>query len=107
MDIKSTLQAARDLITDPKAWIKGDYARSEQGLTLYSPSHPDAACFCAIGALARASGMSAGQVEQSDLAAALNLAMGRIPQASVANLNDSSTHEEILAIFDRAIEVFG
>lgn len=94
------LRAARELISTPEKWTQEWYSRDESGEWV---SLSTASCFCAVGALARASGLDdASDFEDRTLSKFFERAIGA---SSIVNWNDDKdrTHAEILAGFDRAI----
>lgn len=92
--VKDNLIAARALIDTPEKWIRD---RIE-----------NAGCFCAMGAIAEATRTQRGGVWTSETAeyAALRDALPEGGTRSVPTYNDnrSTTHADIMALFDRAIE---
>lgn len=66
------LEHALQLITDPKHWIQGAFARDVDGYTCGAKSQ-DACCYCAFGAIRVAAGESnsLGILALSELAADL------------------------------------
>lgn len=102
---KQILKDARQLLADPKHWSKGAYARTQYGLLSIAVSSPKAACFCLIGAIKRVGG-----TEQSDEVYCLASIIAPtvvLPNAvDVIDFNDatSTTHADVLALLDKAIE---
>lgn len=99
-EVAKLLTAAKKLIEKPEHWTKGWFAKDERGTdtNCYSPS---AVRFCSWGALRRAGCETLTQATEQ-----LRLAMDiDIPPDGevIACFNDSHTHEEVLAAFDRAI----
>lgn len=99
---KDALIAARDLISDPKRWTQGVLARDSNGNN--DSVYGETACsFCASGALLR---VSRGFFTEA--IRALMVADGQDPNdleaPTVPIFNDTHTHAEVLALFDRAIE---
>jgi len=96
------LTAARSLISKPENWTQGEYARDSSGERV-SEHDQDAVCFCTIGALLKAehalniyiSAFARNHPSINYLKTFLN--------GSVADYNDSSTHAEVLELFDKAI----
>ncbi len=98
MDARQVLVAARALIADEANWGQGAAIRNKNGRHAY----------CSIGAICVASGadyvtgycnidtMSAMHRAIDGLAAAL-------PHDAITDFNDTHTHAEVLAAFDRAI----
>jgi hypothetical protein len=100
--VTDILVRARKLIEKPENWTQEHYARNVAGEQT-STQAADAVCWCAIGAVLRADDTypySEAVGIASDL---LRDAMGMHP----ADFNDSHTHPEVLAAFDRAIEASG
>lgn len=93
--VRETLIKAKALITDPKNWTQGAYARTGDGVPV-PLSHSAAVCFCSMGAIRRISGELGAPYQ------ALKREIG--PSDMVCEYNDSHTHEEVLALFDKAIE---
>ena len=91
------LRAARALIADPARWTQGEDARDACGSPAWAGRHASSAvCWSADGAL-----MHVERDKNSFWPArdALVAAMG----ASAVVFNDTHTHAEVLAAFDRAI----
>lgn len=102
MDALETLIAARDLITPPERWTTGFRARFENRM-LCDPRDPDAVCFCAVGAIHK----FCYDERWTDTSAFKLLRLGMDPTmdyVDIARWNDTHTHAEVLAAFDRAIE---
>lgn len=53
--VADVLDAAADLLTPEGAWITGKSATTKDGEYVNS-NHPEAACFCALGAILRSGG---------------------------------------------------
>jgi hypothetical protein len=89
------LVAARALIADERNWIKGDYDREVDGRT----------CYCADGALLAASWRPDLTYGVYDLARR-TLALHARGGEGIIYFNDHpmTTHADVLAMFDRAIE---
>ena len=92
------LKAARELISDPAHWTQGSEARDEKGDPVLARSK-GARCFCAVGALISASGKAPWKRPLEALRSELPK-----PIFYVSDFNDTGSHEEVLALFDRAIE---
>lgn len=107
MSIKEILIKARAVIEDPANWMQGSW------------SNEDATCFCAMGAIGKAIGFNHSDdfffkgvevtthpahkalCDQIDLPA-LSKELGSVPRTFAA-YNDKFRHEDVLAVFDRAI----
>lgn len=104
MSILNVLIAARARISDRSEWCKGAEARNAQGASV-DPRSPAAVRWCATGALARE-----GEYDPAFPAAVAAIAWaiadflpaGRV-FVSAYNDDDRTTHEDILALYDRAI----
>jgi hypothetical protein len=94
--MKEILIKARDLISDPKRWTKSTYARRQDGSPC-SALNAEAVCFCAVGAIARATD---GHFEPT---VALVKQLKMLCGGDVIDFNDSHSHAEVLALFDKAI----
>jgi len=53
--VKTNLIKAKKLISDPKKWTQGWYAKNNHGQYTW-PAHEDAVCFCSIGAVIKIDG---------------------------------------------------
>lgn len=94
--VKHTLIAARKLIEKPENWLQGMMAANGDGVWV-PPSAPMAVKFCALGAIQRIAGeFRAGPVNDAVRLAAKT--------TSLALFNNTHSHAEVLAAFDRAIE---
>lgn len=101
------LRKARELIADSTRWTKGAFARDEYGYPC-SADDPYARVYCAIGAIEH---FACAEVHTKDSMecwyAELTLQEFVGDNQSVTEFNDSHTHAEVLAVFDRAIELAG
>jgi hypothetical protein len=88
------LRAARDLISDPERWTQGTIARDWTGKQTTADA-VDAFCWCAIGALEKVA-------SNAQPFRALRWAMPS-GYRSIVSFNDTHTHAEVLALFDKAI----
>jgi hypothetical protein len=97
MTTLEVLKAARELIATPDKWSQGAMARNADGRPVWAAAN-DAVCFCAEGAIQRA---GAGMFNR-----AFNVVVDLVETGDpLHRFNDASTtsHEDILALFDRAI----
>jgi hypothetical protein len=101
------LRRARERISDPAKWWQGDYRDS-------TTASNDDCCVCAIGACGwAASGDPRQWVLNGTTAAVVALANavgydGRTWHGeAVGRFNDTHAHHEVIAAFDRAIELEG
>jgi len=104
------LQKAQELIRDPEHWTQGAYARTAKDREVGFLEQP--ACkFCSIGAVAKVIGdKSYDDYGNSDLwlrvsraASWLDVAAQEAAFSIAKKLNDNGTHEDVMAMFDRAI----
>ncbi len=100
------LQAARDLLSDPKRWTQGIFARRENGSTC-STFAPEAFSFCSRGALIKVRPDDAVFQSYAEAYAFLEKCVPEVYVGTepVAHWNDhpDTTHAEVLAVFDKAI----
>lgn len=95
------LREARALISEPDRWIQHSFARDKYGFSALV-SDPDAHCFCAAGALIRVRGEVVRHYSGLELMHVKNLLFSLTGQV-IEIYNDTHTHAEVLALFDRAI----
>lgn len=93
------LEIARAKISDPQNWTQGAEARDENGIAVLA-TRPNASCFCVLGACISACD---GWLVAPALISELGTQIG--PGMSVVGFNDqpSTTHADVLALFDGAI----
>lgn len=90
---KQVLIAARKLIEKPENWTQGKYRRSRE----------DGMSYCSDGALMQADGvLNSGCLSDSYWEACQLLRDNMF--GDVVFFNDTHTHAEVLAAFDKAIE---
>lgn len=92
---KQVLQRARKLITKPECWTTGEFARRANGEGTYSMC-PTAVSWCAAGAINKVS-------RDVNRRFSAKLMLESVMGISVAQFNDNSSHEDVLAAFDIAI----
>lgn len=110
------LKAAKRLIEKQSNWTQKAYARNDEDIPIDSDS-PNAVCFCSLGALHKTLGKydktfnykyqqlfdaAYGYLDKAiELVGAKDLA----PTISVASYNDTYSHSEVMAVWDKAIEL--
>ena len=94
--VAEVLRAARAKIEKPEHWTQGVLSRDANGTpSFYAAAHTKAVCWCASGAIFSAAG-------ESDPLDALDAFRSMI-NGSIPQFNDTHTHAEVLAAFDKAI----
>lgn len=107
MNTVEVLKAARALIADEAHWAQGFYAVNADG-NVTDPFCEDACKFCSVGAVANVLGIYGSEAEDHDIIRQLNHAAGYFSDsADIVGFNDNYTHDEVLTVFDRAIEHAG
>lgn len=99
---KQILIEARAKIADPEHWTQGAFARNYTGSPCPARSGT-AVRWCAVGAVLVFSYEEGLRQSRAAELAALHDAMER----DIADFNDTHTHEEVIAAFDRAIAAQG
>lgn len=92
---KDILIEARALISDPKRWTQGSWAKNARGWDVFY-NDPSAVCFCASSALRRSCNLLELETAWGILA--------REMDGGVAPFNDSHTHAEVMDAFQKAID---
>lgn len=103
---------ARKVIEKPENWTKRVLATDSTGKKVY-PLSEKAVCFCSIGAVERASGFNyrkIGSIYNNDCVELLNRAVVKLKLHSYGHMwlfNDrpDTKHEDVLKVFDEAIEL--
>jgi hypothetical protein len=102
MGTLDVLKKARALLGEgPHRWTTGSLARDAAGEPR-KPGDEGVTCFCVMGALAFVTGATWGS-EPDNYTAAL-AGIYEVVDGSIARFNDTHTYEEVLALFDKAIE---
>lgn len=96
MTTLETLTAAREKIANPGRWTQRSYAKNAKGEHV-DPASPAACKWCADGAVWAVRPVAPAYKLAT---AVLDILSG---QGSAAVFNDSHTHAEVLALFDKAI----
>ena len=99
MTPREILIGARALIAEPENWCQDVSARSSINRAV-DPDDPAACRFCALGAIIRVGGYSEARYAATTLLDDEEMEMG----VTVFNDAPGTTHDDILALFDRAIE---
>lgn len=97
------LKCARSLITDPEHWTTQAYARlSNKGFAYIHA--PDTHSYCAQGAIYKAIYLHMGDVHYFAIGRPiLNLLEKNLDGQPLMVVNDCSTHERVLSVFDKTI----
>lgn len=100
---KTVLTDAREFLSDPKRWTKGSLFRTRKGEAV---TRPLAACACLTGALLIATDGTATSERREAFDASVKLVEGLLNGAPISVFNDDpdTTHADILAVLDKAIE---
>lgn len=104
--IKQYLIEARELIRDEKNWCKKVPARNKKGISVYVDS-PEACQFCALGALAKVAEANHGRFENNLIySMTLDYLSKQLDWRPITDFNDDpkTTHQDILSLFDKAIQ---
>ncbi len=98
MTTLAVLKAGRALIADEKKWTRDEYALDRYGRSI-EPHFKRAVCFCSAGSLSHVTGIPIGKIE------ARNPAWQLLDDETqnISEFNDTHTHAEVLAAWDRAI----
>ena len=101
MNAHDILKAARAKIERPECWTQDVFARDTKGDRVHALS-PNAVCWCSIGACVAVA--SANPPNDLSYRIALDALAGVTGVAEISDFNDTHTHAEVLAAFDKAIE---
>ena len=96
------LIAGRELISDPSRWTQGASARDDRDNRVGATAGV-AVCWCSMGALHKTATAEGSTYEDAYGAMMASLSL-IAPDDGLANFNDTHTHSEVLALWDRAIE---
>jgi hypothetical protein len=112
MNDLESLKAGRELISDKKRWIKGNFARTSKQF-LSSPvfaASEKATCWCSVGALMHVNN-SIGAINIGDLPGIryLNAVsyMTNLSTVGILDFNDhiETSHADVLKVWDTAIKI--
>ena len=113
MTVLELLQNARQLLSDPARWTKGCFARNAEGQAVH-PVLGKAACWCSVGAIRKEFSREHGYTDRSATVSSFldahlllhQLLSSGKHSAGIPSFNDhpDTTHADVLALFDRAIE---
>jgi len=104
MKTSNYLKAAKAKIENPAFWIKGQYAQDAMGNFCWG-ADLGATCFCSAGAI------QAVRNDDTEMSYPEYLYLYKAVQIinpahkSVPAFNDHSSHEEVMAMWDKAIEL--
>lgn len=100
--IYEALVAAKNLISNPDNWTQEVSARDCTGNYIYS-SNPEAVCWCSVGALHKVTKDDWPLIDKTVKHLRLFLEQELKYYDGIANFNDSHTHAEVMAFWDKAI----
>lgn len=115
-DVTKALQGAKKLIKSPANWCQGHMVRDDKGQRVASIWAQEATKYCGYAALARVC-VKPGDDEAHDLHHECLLIMHKAlreiegkdskEECSIVVYNDRHTHDDMLSLFDKAIELAG
>lgn len=102
-EVQQLLADAKALISAPERWTQGEFARDSHGHRAYWGGEL-AKCYCSIGAI--------NAVTHENAVLTMNkpyMILGSQVGGSIVVWNDAPerTHAEVMAAFDKAIEIAG
>lgn len=96
------LRAAKKLIDSPEKWIQGDYYD-------LPGDAKNSVCFCSLGAIQRVYVDSdtplMGDLNRESLYLERALHELEVLEGDIPTFNDTHNHEEVMQMFDKAIEI--
>lgn len=100
MNYLELLKAGREIISNPDNWCQDGIAFAENSVLPISACDSKAVSWCSVGALYKANGRDS---VDNDLMQAYCALEAMTPGGSIPKYNDTYTHEEVLALWDRTI----
>jgi hypothetical protein len=96
------LVRARERLSRPENWIKGDYAKDLGGNSVCSDSY-SAVCWCILGAI----GDDTLEGNEEVIHHTLKTLQALTPAYSVPDFNDdpNTTYEDVIRVLDKAIAI--
>lgn len=110
MKPRDVLLRAREVLSDPKAWTQGQFARDADGQAC-EPTSDKAVCFCLMGAMRKVTGVSSAYHHDSPYQRhnwahyrqAQHVLYGVTGRIDEFNDDPGVTHDGILAALENAI----
>jgi hypothetical protein len=101
--VREVLTAARGCIDSPNLWTKRCYAKDPYGKGV-DARHWTAVCFCIMGAIQRQCDLKTAE-GRALYAEVLDELRSHLPsrRSTISSFNDSSTHDDVLNLFDKAL----
>lgn len=104
MSTADILRRAKARIADPEHWCRWEFALDHLGIDVESTS--DTACaWCALGALAAENGVAINIATYQPGERFIEAASMALHNEPMAKVNDTMTHADVMAVYDRAIEL--
>lgn len=104
MTVKEGFEGLRALLEDPDRWTQGANALDEEGKMLFWGTNPEAVSWCINGGIH----LIADRVSTPDgrpLSGMMRRSlMLHIETSRIGAFNDSHSHEEVIALFDKILE---
>jgi hypothetical protein len=97
---KDIFTEAFALVRNPETWTQGDWARNAEGEYVYADD-PGAVCWCSSGAVLRAMEAGCFSPNGPDMAV-INALCADVGDWKIAHFNDTHTHAEVVAAWERA-----
>ena len=103
MDYAKLIMDMKELISTPEKWTKGTEARDKNGNIC---SYSDAVCFCTLGAFEMVvNEQNITGIDRDTIFDYIAATIKKLGYHSITYFNDNHTHEDVMNLFDKAIEL--
>lgn len=98
------LTKAKAVISDPKHWAQGWYAKDAKGQSV-GPRKPEAVCWCSLGALEKVAYEENAHGARFEATRYLSRVAAECGYGVIPDFNDNSSHEAVMKVWDETIKL--
>lgn len=96
---------AKEVIVDPKNWVKGYYALDKNRSPVGRGTYLGAVCFCSVGAIQKVVGDTGNVLLYLHKVREVTKFLGDVAGEHITEYNDNHQHYEVMEVWDKAIEL--
>lgn len=104
MNTVEILKSAKAVIINPEDWTQDAFSRNKNGERLTNGYDEGGVCFCSLGAVEKVTSKPFWSSEKA-VEFLQRAACALFQTVNIPGINDTRTHSEVMAVWDKAIQL--